>query len=55
MAAAVTKAKFEGETRGLCGGGNSVNTKYGTEKHDGPYAKGKRVQVSSSPSEETKA
>ena len=55
MAAADTKVKFEGETRGFCGGGNSFNTKCGTEKHYGPYAKGKRVQVPASPSEETKA
>lgn len=36
-----TKAKFEGETRGLCDGGNSADAKCGTEKHDTPKAKGK--------------
>jgi hypothetical protein len=36
-----TPFPFEGQTRGFCGGGNSVSTECGTEKHDGPYAKGK--------------
>lgn len=38
-----TSVVFEGETRGFCGGGNSADTECGTEKHDGPYAKGKTV------------
>lgn len=38
-----TPFPFEGVTRGFCEGGNNASTDCGTEKHDGPYAKGKTV------------
>src|SRR5271156_4899982 len=37
-----TYVKFDGETRGFSGGGNSCNTECGTEVHDSPKAQGKR-------------
>jgi|HubBroStandDraft_2_1064218.scaffolds.fasta_scaffold00819_11 hypothetical protein len=42
--AAETKVKCEGETRGFDKGGNSASEKCGTEKHNGPYARGEKCR-----------
>ena len=49
MAASETKVAFEGGTREREKGGQHAATQ-SAEKHDSPRAKGKRVQVPSSPS-----
>lgn len=50
-----TKVKFEGETRGFCGGaGNSASTKCGTEQHGQKRNQGKVVKQDSPISKQVK-